>query len=374
MTEQLLALDLRQEVSGQPKHERLKNHLVNEIIAGRLSPGQALPSERQFMQALGVARMTICQALGSMESDGLIRRVQGKGTFVDDDVRQKLKRGLDMFALLVPETREGFYPSLLHGFEEAASEIHHQAIICRTDDDVDKQASIVLQLIDKKVGGVVFNPTTPTPTPVYQVRQLRERGIPVVFCHHRVEGISAPVLAIPFREVGRLAGQTLTAQGHRRIAFLTSVGMTPSISAIEQGLRETMVDGATMTAHRFVERPLLEREESCWAELQKVFSQPDPPTAIFASFDPLAELIYILLLRMGKRIPDDVALLGFGGKSRESALTRELSSIVVDEDATGREVVSLLHEMRLGIRPIDDNTETVMKLELSNGRTLRSIA
>ena len=42
----------------------------------------------------------------------------------------------------------------------------------------------------------------------------------MVFCHRRVEGIAAPLLAIPFHEVGRLAGQALAERGHRRVAFV----------------------------------------------------------------------------------------------------------------------------------------------------------
>ena len=137
------------------------------------------------------------------------------------------------------ETRAGFYPSLLYGFEAAAGKVHHQALICNTEDNLGRQADIILQLLDKKVGGVVINPTSPEPTPAYQVRLLQEHGIPVVFCHHRVEGVSAPLLAIPYRDVGRLAGKTLAERGHRRVAFFTGQP-TPESQAYEEGLREVL--------------------------------------------------------------------------------------------------------------------------------------
>src|SRR4029078_242498 len=96
---------------GRSKHDQLKEHVVNEILAGRLKPGQLVPSVRDFVEALGVARMTVCQAMASLEQDGIIRRVQGKGTFVEADVRRKLNRGQDIFALVVLTTHTGFYPS-----------------------------------------------------------------------------------------------------------------------------------------------------------------------------------------------------------------------------------------------------------------------
>jgi DNA-binding LacI/PurR family transcriptional regulator len=100
----------------------------------------------------------------------------------------------------------------------------------------------------------------------------------------------------------------------------------------------------------------------------------DRPTAIFASFDSLAEMIYFLLPRLGLRVPEDVSLLAFGGAWRQGAWMRRLSSVVVDEVATGQTAVSLLHEMRRGDRPIDDNTEVTMKLSVSMGETLVACA
>jgi DNA-binding LacI/PurR family transcriptional regulator len=374
MTHGLRALDLGNDDSGQPKYERLKNHLIAEMVAGRLKPGHALPSEHQLAQTLGVARMTIRQAMVALENDGLIRRVQGKGNFVEENVQQKLKQGLDIFALVVPETHGGFYPSLLRGFESAAGECHHQTIIAATDDDVDRQASVILQLMDKKVGGVAINPTGHCLTPAYQVRQLQEHGIPVVFCHRGVEGIVAPLLAIPFREIGKLAGKVLSEHGHRRVAFFT-VHPQPSVMVQQEGLLEGLrtSDGDVSIQSVYVASSMIAlQEDAVWVSLQKTFAQPNPPTAIFASFDSMAEMIYLLLPKLGLRVPEDVSLLGFGGAWRDGALRRRMTSVVIDEIATGQKAVSLLHDMRCGNRPIYDNAEIILDLGLSDGETLSS--
>ena len=372
MEKQLLSLDLRHDSSGRSKHERLRDHLVNEMVAGRLKPGQMIPSQRQLVEMLRVAPMTVRQAMASLENEGLIRRVQGKGTFIEDDARQKLQHGLDIFALIAPQTHGGFYPSLLHGFETAAGQLHHQAIICSTDNNIDRQANIILQLFDKKVGGVAIVPTTEPPTPAFQIKQLQERGIPVVLCHRPIEGITAPLLTLPFRKVARLAGKTLIEHGHQRLVFF-SYGRTAPADAFEKGLQEALragngdgsVESVYIGGHAF-----LVKEEMVWTALQQVFAKPTPPTAIFTSFDSLAEVIYMLLPRLGLRVPEDVSLLGFGGAWREGVLAKRLTSVVIDEIATGRQAVTLLHEMRRGDRAIDDKEEFVLELGLSEGETL----
>ena len=241
MDNELLLLDLHSE-SPHPKHERLKSHFVNQLLAGRLNPGEVIPTEQHLVKVLRVARTTVRQAMASLENDGLIRRGRGKGTFVEEDALTKLRRGQEIFALVVPETRTGFYPSLLHGFAAASGDSHFQTMICNSDNDVMRQADIVLQLLEKEVGGVAIVPTSESPTPAYQVRQLQKRGIPVVFCHRRVDGIAAPLLAIPFRQVGELAGETLAEHGHRRAAFFTSL-RSPYTMAYFEGFQRGLQRG-----------------------------------------------------------------------------------------------------------------------------------
>jgi GntR family transcriptional regulator, arabinose operon transcriptional repressor len=375
MSEQTFTLDTGHAGSGRPKHEQLRDHLVNEILAGRLKPGAALPSERRLMKTLGIARTTVCQAMAALEDNGIIRRVQGSGTFVETDARRKLNRGLDIFALVVPETQAGFYPSLLHGFETAAADIRHQTLICSTDENVYRQGDIILQLLDKEVGGVAMVPVNQPMTPAHQIRQLRKQGVPVVFCHRGVEGIAAPLLSIPFRELGYRAGRILAARGHRRVAFFTSCWV-PVDSAIEEGLNEGFRAGGGDIPVRAIAvgNSLTVEEPAVWASLQEVFKGADQPTAIFAGFDSLAEMIYLLMPRLGLRVPEDVSLLGFGGAFREGALARRLSSVVIDELATGRKAVSLLHEMRRGDRPIDDNQQFALELGFYEGETLAAPA
>ena len=180
--------------STQTKYERIQELLKTQIREGQLQPGTALPSEQQLANLFESARSTVRQAMGMLEREGLVTRVQGKGTFVHENARQRLASGLDILALVIPEVLSGFYPSLQHSFEESARESQNQMMVCCTRNNIDKQGNAILQLIDNQVGGVAIVPASTPPTPAYQIRQLQKAGIPVVLCHRPVEGIvRAPV-------------------------------------------------------------------------------------------------------------------------------------------------------------------------------------
>jgi len=59
------------------------------IHSGILSPGERLPSHAALAKKYEVAVVTIRQAIGVLESEGLLRRQQGSGTFVADTVEPK---------------------------------------------------------------------------------------------------------------------------------------------------------------------------------------------------------------------------------------------------------------------------------------------
>ena len=85
-----------------------------------------------------------------------------------------------------------------------------------------------------------------------------------------------------------------------------------------------LAGGCAAAAERVVvsESSGILREEDVLAALRKTFAGTAPPTAIFASFDPLAEAIYLVLPQLGLRVPEDVSLIGFGGARREGTLMR----------------------------------------------------
>ena len=359
---------------AKPKHEQLRMHLIRELTEGRLRPGDVLPTEIELATTAKMARNTVRQALSELERKGVIRRVRGRGTFIHESAMQHLKSGLDVFALVIPETRGGYYPSLQRGFHEASSQLQNQVIVSDTDNDPFRQADALLQLMDKKVAGIALVPTSSPTTPAHQIRPLHERKIPVVFCHRRVEGIQAPLVTFSGLEVGMVAGRALAERGHRCVAFFTAHRSGLS-QQYEQGFREAIKeDGGDLPAEfvrsDVVSKITVEHERFLQANLEELLRHPARPTAIFCAFDSQAEMVYLLLNRLGVRVPGEMSLIGFGGSWREGAITRRLTSVTVDEEELGRQAVKLLAEMRHHERPLNDGSEILLPLALSDGETL----
>ena len=68
--------------SDIPLYSQLVSIIKRNISAGTLTPGALLPSEAELCRTFDVSRSTVRQAIGELESEGLVVRKQGRGTFV----------------------------------------------------------------------------------------------------------------------------------------------------------------------------------------------------------------------------------------------------------------------------------------------------
>ncbi len=71
------------------KYQAVGQKLLKDIHEGKLKPGQRIPGEMEIAKCYSVSRVTARQALSYLEKEGVVRREQGKGTFVDTGSRAK---------------------------------------------------------------------------------------------------------------------------------------------------------------------------------------------------------------------------------------------------------------------------------------------
>lgn len=85
---------------------RVRESLRSHIHQGQWRLGERLPSETELMQAHAVSRITVRHALADLVSEGLIERIQGKGSYVASGaVHQDLSRLQGLTEALLPQGR-----------------------------------------------------------------------------------------------------------------------------------------------------------------------------------------------------------------------------------------------------------------------------
>lgn len=73
----------------RPLYAQVKELMVDQMIAGRWQPGDMLPNEMALAAEFEVSQGTVRKALNEMESQNLVMRKQGRGTFVSQHTPQR---------------------------------------------------------------------------------------------------------------------------------------------------------------------------------------------------------------------------------------------------------------------------------------------
>ncbi len=82
-----IAADFPASVLPDPEHSvwaRIAHELTDAIGRGSYNPGERLPSELMLAQQYGVNRHTIRRSLSVLSQLGLVRAIQGSGTYVEE--------------------------------------------------------------------------------------------------------------------------------------------------------------------------------------------------------------------------------------------------------------------------------------------------
>ena len=73
---------------SESRYLKVKRHIMDGIKSGQWSAGQQVPSENELVKLCQVSRMTARRALEELDSEGILVRVRGKGSFVAEDKHQ----------------------------------------------------------------------------------------------------------------------------------------------------------------------------------------------------------------------------------------------------------------------------------------------
>ncbi len=157
-----------------------------------------------------------------------------------------------------------------------------------------------------------------------QIRQLREEGFPIVFLG---TGEGGPCVAIDNAAGIRQCVEHLVKHGHRRIAFIAGDPMDPGDSTIRlQAFREAMADFETEVDSRLMAYGHHNPEDGRKA-MEQILSSGASFTAVIASNDSSALGAMEMLHSAGRRVPTDVALVGFDDHPLAAGQVPPLTSI-----------------------------------------------
>lgn len=169
--------------------------------------------------------------------------------------------------------------------------------------------------------------------------RLHARGVPMVFGGRPRQPMAVSFVDVDNHAGGRAATEHLIEQGRRRIAHIAGPARVASVRDRLQGFRDAMWQAAIRSD--IVEWGELDRDggEMAMGRLLALGHEVD---AVFAASDAMAAGAMWALQVLGRRVPDDVAVIGFDDSPIASRTQPRLSSVKQPLEEMGREMARLV--------------------------------
>lgn len=296
-------------------------------------------------RAVGVASSTASRALNrpEMVRPDVVARVQAAaihlGYTPNPFARSLRLRDSRTLGLIVPDNTNPFFAEVARGIEEACFRAGYTLILCNSDQSLEKEAAQARVLYDKRADGVLlFNASDRSAT---TVDWLVERGLPVVLVERRLPGHGVDSVISDNRGGVRQAMLHLRNIGRLRVACLLR---DPDVSHYAERLdayRVSVADLGLDDDPALIRTGLTTYADGQWAASELLLG-PHPPTALLCFSDTLAlgALRGVTLAEL--RVPDDVAVVGFGNTEMSAFTQPPLTTVAQQRLAVGSAAVRLL--------------------------------
>lgn len=202
-----------------PKYLEITEWIREQIGSGKLQAGEKIVSENNLSKLFSVSRQTVRHAIGVLVEEGILVRVQGSGTFVNQR-KYCSQEGNKRLAVVTTYVDGYIFPRMIQGIEKILFEKGYSVQMAFTNNLVAKERSILEDILRKnEISGLITETTkSGLPNPNLGLyRELADRGIPVLFINSYYTALPFPHVSMNDRMAGREAVRHLLSMGHRKI-------------------------------------------------------------------------------------------------------------------------------------------------------------
>ncbi len=317
-----------------------------------------------------------------------VSRVLNKNGYVNKETEQKVMMAIEQLqyepnavarglagkqtgtiALILPDISNPFFPELARGVEDVAHRHGYTVILCNSDDQGSKERSYIEVLKKKYIDGIIFASSTLEDA---DISKMRKSNIPLVLLDRAPNKESCSVVRVNNYAGAQMAVRHLLEIGCKRIAHIYGplemitarerlAGFEDLVKAFDWFSPTLMVPGDfSIDGGRKAIETLLAKH-------------PDVD-GIFAGNDLMAIGAMKALFSLGKRVPEDVSVIGFDGIGLTEIVEPELTTIAQPIYEMGTLAAATLIQKitgELAENPIHELDVTLMVRDSTNrgGRT-----
>ncbi|TVR69904.1 MAG: LacI family transcriptional regulator [Marinilabiliales bacterium] len=265
----------------------------------------------------------------------------------------KLRGSLrNMIALIVPNINHRFFSNIINYLSDLANENNYVLSIYQSNENFDRECSLIEKLIQQDVAGVIASVSDKTRSGEH-FRALNRVRIPLVFFDRVLYDADASRVTANNREIVESLVSELAGSGRKKIAHVSGPDHINVFGDRNLGYK----NGVKKNGAGYFKQVIIEEEfnlESGRKAAMEIFSAEIIPDAVISTSFFLSMGIISHLGEKNLKIPDDVVVAGFGDKLFNSLLHPEIISVEQPEEEMASAAFQLLvDQMEFGGYPVN---------------------
>ncbi|MFC5407143.1 GntR family transcriptional regulator [Cohnella soli] len=344
-----------------PLYAQVRDYVIDHIRSGKWRAGRKLPSETQLSKQFDVSRITIRSAMAKLVEEGIVYRVQGRGSYVGQYAGEKEpiryakpdldKDGLHLVALILPKMRGNLMTRLTSGVEAGLDGSRYRILLMTTDYSQAKEEEKLREAVQAGAQGIIIYPSDGQTYNEGMLRLSLDR-YPIVVLDRYLRGVETNCVCSDHYTGAYEATEQLLRQGHRRIAFVSpACAGTTSLEERLEGYRQALNDYGVI----FDKSRVLERGEQ--EEIEAFLKDKTDLTALFGANEEIGLNAIRAAEKIGKAVPERMSVIFFDDYDHSGDARIPPTCITQQGERIGREaanrVLSLIedpHQSRVMIR------------------------
>ena len=299
---------------------------------------------RDVAARCGVAESTVSHVLNNTkfvapETRQRVEHALKEMNFHRDSHARRLARGHSNFlGLIISDIENPFYPGVIKGFETAALERGYEILLCTTNYDPARTEQAFRKMIENKSPGVAV--LTSNADPAMQ-QYLASHSVASVFLESGGASRLKADIHLDFEHGAGAAVNYLHHLGHRDFALIAG----PQDRASHRSYRLTVV--AVLRPHGLEAQIVEGGNDVAGGEraVQSLLALARFPTAILCSNDLTAMGAIRALKLAGRRVPEDVSVVGADDIPFAELTQPQLTTVKMPRERLGRLAMEMLGEV-----------------------------
>lgn len=255
--------------------------------------------------------------------------------------------------------------SRVHMLEkQAAAAGYLPYLLSPSVDDVPAQLRSISSLKERRVDGLIYHMSTVTDARV--IKTLQGLNIPVVYVD-RVPPDLTSVVAINREKCLHTLAEHLQSLGHKRAGIF----ITPS-DAHDRSLKADLYQQALATCSisldkqdQYVMQPAVGFKKHTYEIVSRLMRQKEHPSVLLMNNDDCAIAALAAIHDAGKRVPEDISIVGFDDLPIAQYLRPALTTIHQPGGDVGQQAFAMLHQMmqepQASVAPVELNCQLVIR-------------